>query len=221
MAFHPSGLHLIVALQDKVWMLNILGRSLQAYKQLTVKGCHEIRFAHGGHLFALAREQNIYVYNFYTGDQPSIYAYEGAHTQVVRSINWFENDMTFSSTGLDGNIYFFDLMGEPGKRNQEKYEGRKDVKFTCLANLPNKPYEFIAVGNEKTIFTTSESIMAKVKTVNDMNPQARLPEIQHHLSQLAVHHSGKSFFAGVGDANQSYPGSIQIWKLPFERINEI
>jgi len=67
LAFHPSGLHLIVALQDKIQMCNVLSNKIDPYKQLPIKGCNEIRFANGGHLFAcVAQEKQIHVYNFYT-----------------------------------------------------------------------------------------------------------------------------------------------------------
>lgn len=37
-----------------------------------------------------------------------------------------------------------------------------------------------------------------------------------------IHHSGKILFAGVGEQSETnYPGAIQVWKLPFEKANEI
>lgn len=53
-AFHPSGLHLIVAMQDKILMCNILSRTITSFKTHPIKGCTEIKFSHGGHLFACA-----------------------------------------------------------------------------------------------------------------------------------------------------------------------
>ena len=41
-AFHPSGLHLVIALQDKINMCNVLSNTIQYYKTLTIKGCNEI-----------------------------------------------------------------------------------------------------------------------------------------------------------------------------------
>ena len=32
------------------------------------------------------------------------------HSNKVRCIDWYEDDMGFSSCGMDGNVYFFDLM---------------------------------------------------------------------------------------------------------------
>lgn len=51
-AFHPSGFHIVVGLLDKIMMMNVLSKALTQFKGFQIKGCREIRFAHGGHLFA-------------------------------------------------------------------------------------------------------------------------------------------------------------------------
>ena len=66
-AFHPSGLHIVVAMADKIEIHNVLATTLGRVKQNTLKGCSEIKFAHGGHMFAcVAQQKDIHVYNFYT-----------------------------------------------------------------------------------------------------------------------------------------------------------
>ena len=52
LAFHPSGFHIILALEDKVMVMNITSKGLTLVKTLPVKSCAEISFANGGHLFA-------------------------------------------------------------------------------------------------------------------------------------------------------------------------
>ena len=109
-AFHPSGLHLVIALQDKVLMTNITSKGLNQIKSLSIKSCTEVKFSHGGHLFAcVAKTNEIHVYNFYTADCPVSQQYPG-HQGTVKCIEWFENDMGLSSCGLDGAIYFYDLF---------------------------------------------------------------------------------------------------------------
>jgi WD40 repeat protein len=51
-AFHPSGLHLVVAMQDKIQMCNVLSKSIVSFKSHPIKACTEIRFSHGGNMFA-------------------------------------------------------------------------------------------------------------------------------------------------------------------------
>jgi cilia- and flagella-associated protein 57 len=67
-AFHPSGFHIIVAYPDKVQIMNVLSNSLkESAPVLSLKGCKEIKFSNGGHLFAASVGQGgINIYNFYT-----------------------------------------------------------------------------------------------------------------------------------------------------------
>jgi hypothetical protein len=54
LAFHPSGFHLIVGFTDRVRMMNVFKDSLKPFQTIGIKGCREIRFSNGGHLFACA-----------------------------------------------------------------------------------------------------------------------------------------------------------------------
>jgi len=56
---HPSGFHLVVALQDKIQLMNILSKGLNSFKSLQIKGCKEVRFSNGGHYFAAAVQNAI------------------------------------------------------------------------------------------------------------------------------------------------------------------
>ena len=67
-AFHPSGFHIVVAFQDKIQFMNVLSNTVKEYSpSLQLKGCREIKFSNGGHMFAAAVGPGaIYIYNFYT-----------------------------------------------------------------------------------------------------------------------------------------------------------
>ena len=41
-AFHPSGFHVIVAVQDKIILFNVLAKTLHNFKSLPIKNCREI-----------------------------------------------------------------------------------------------------------------------------------------------------------------------------------
>jgi len=193
-------------------MCKVLSNTISHYKQLSVKGCNEIRFANGGHLFAIvSAEKNIHVYNFYTYECTERMKFQG-HMGRIMSIDWFQNDMGFTTCGQDGNIYFYDLYSgtDVGERNRQVDANRREVKFTSVVNMPGKQYEFLAVGNEKTIFTTSEALKSIPRPTNDdPTPTPQLPTLSHHISQLVIHHSGKILFAGVGEISDTpYPGAI-------------
>lgn len=109
-AFHPSGFHIIVAVLDKILILNVLSKQLLPSKSIQVKACREIQFSNGGHLFAAAWGSNAtYVYNFYTGESSQQFQFKG-HTQKVRSIDWWEDDLGFVSTSSGGEVYFWPLI---------------------------------------------------------------------------------------------------------------
>lgn len=71
-AFHPSGFHVLVALPDKINICTILSREIKIKASpLPIKGCTEIQFSHGGHLFAVAAgtmTKEIHIYNFFTNE---------------------------------------------------------------------------------------------------------------------------------------------------------
>lgn len=81
-AFHPSGFHLLVGFPDRIQLMNVLSESLKDGGQpIQIKNSREIRFAHGGHLFAAATPNyNIQIHNFFTLDCPSYYQCKG-HSQ--------------------------------------------------------------------------------------------------------------------------------------------
>jgi hypothetical protein len=69
-AFHPSGFHIIVGFADKLRLMNVFQGIIKPYKELPIKACREIRFSHGGHMFAATNGHIIQVFNFYTGENP-------------------------------------------------------------------------------------------------------------------------------------------------------
>ncbi len=217
-AFHPSGLHLIVAMQDKILMCNILSRTITSFKTHPIKGCTEIKFSHGGHLFACAANQkDIHVFNFYTGECSISMQFTG-HVSRVRCIDWFENDLGFTTCGNDGNVYFYDLfkpgqLKDPGKRNTDKDFNKKDVKFTSVCNVPGKDYEIFAVGNDRLISTNS----------TNKKGNSTPSELAVAISQILMTPSGKNIIAGVGEPDR--PGAIQVWsrpeEKPIDKINEV
>jgi WD40 repeat protein len=122
-AFHPSGFHIVVALLDKILMMNVLSKSLNTFKSIPAKGCKEVRFSNGGHYFTVAMSGGvIQIHNFFTGEVPFPTYFCKAHQQKVRSIDWWEDDMGFTSCGQDGMVFFFDLIiqKETGNRMAEK-----------------------------------------------------------------------------------------------------
>jgi WD40 repeat protein len=90
-------------------MMNVLSNSIKDYMTLQIKGCKEIQFSHGGHMFACSVPPNgVHIYNFYTADCPTNMQCKGS--SIVRGIEWFENDMGLVTAAKDGTCYFYDLL---------------------------------------------------------------------------------------------------------------
>lgn len=86
-AFHPSGMHLVVGFNNKIRLLNILEKKLECFKEINYQNCGEIVFSNGGQYFAISNVNIIHVYNFYSGDNPGNMVYRG-HSGKVTSIHW-------------------------------------------------------------------------------------------------------------------------------------
>ena len=109
------------------------------------------------------------------------------HVNKVRCIDWFDDDMGFTSCGIDGNAYCYDLSKlkeDGGTRNSDHDFNQKGVSFTGLCNIPNKKYEILLVGSDKKIYHIGEN-----KSHCDVGTQ---------VSQVNILHNGKAFFAALG-----------------------
>lgn len=202
MAFHPSGFHIVVALADKIQMMNVFSNDLTNFKSFGLKACREIQFANGGHLFAAISRDTVQIYNFWTGEQPAHLQYK-AHTQPVRCVTWYEDDSGFVSCGADGGVYSFSL------KNKEEKDDEFMDKGTTFLNVAKVPEQrtLYAVGTSKKIL---EIECSKLKDEC---------EVGRTISQIVLSANGKALF--VSTAEDSFPGSVQIYKFPFEKTMEI
>lgn len=85
-AFHPSGLHLLVGFSDKLRLMNILMDDIRDVKEFPIKSCPEVRFSHGGHMFAAAYGNVIQVYHTYTAQY--MLTLRGHNGRVTVRIAW-------------------------------------------------------------------------------------------------------------------------------------
>eukprot|EP00494_Astrolonche_serrata_P024747 UN25007 len=114
-AFHPSGLHILVGFSDKLRLMNILLDDLCTYKEFhKIRNCSECRFANGGQYFAAANNDKIHVVNAYSGQLIQLLR---GHTQRVKSLFFTPDDNELISSGLDGSVYQWKIS--TGDRLQE------------------------------------------------------------------------------------------------------
>ena len=136
-AFHPSGFHILAAVGDKIMMMNVLSNSMSEYHNFVAKGCREIRFSNGGHLFAASHGIKTHVYNFYTSDCPPNMICTG-HNGKIMNIDWFEDDSGFADCCSMGPVYFYDLEEQRENQSRIKENEFKRPK-TCINSIVNVP----------------------------------------------------------------------------------
>jgi WD40 repeat protein len=83
-----------------------------------IRGCTEISFSNGGHLYAINDEENnIQVFKFWQNERPLEWVFT-AHTGLIKSIQWLEDDTGFVSAGAtDHQVILWKLKpNEEGTR---------------------------------------------------------------------------------------------------------
>ena len=196
-------------------MMNIFQESIQQYKELPYKGCREIVFSNGGHLFACQHQTFIHVFKFFTAECPSNYVFK-AHMGHVRSISWLDDDTGFVTSALDATINCWKLNPEEKEDNPVWGYKLKNVDFTCVkaykpeseTKSDSKTVPIIyATGQDKTL---REICQGKDKSRFEQNVT---------LNQIECLKDRRAFFAGVSEPSRT--GSVQVIAYPWDKIYEI
>lgn len=183
-------------------MMNIFSHSLKEYCTIPIKYCKEIKFSHGGHLFACQNGSNIQVFKFYTAETPQSYLFKG-HDSFVRSINWLEDDSGFVSSGYDNVIYFWrfpppselpannSMLTEAQKPHYWPHFTDKNVGFSSVNvhKFDAQPAEIFATGTDKSI-----------RKIVDGKEVLKYQE-NRSFSTLAISHNRRFFVCGFGSPN--------------------
>lgn len=188
-AFHPSGLYVLIGFTDKLRLCNILMDDIRCFKEFPIKQCMECRFSHGGQYFAAVNSGLIQVYATYTCEVVTVFR---GHTGNVRSLYWSLDDTSIISAGVDGAVYERRL-NNPQQRSQEYVQ--KGCKFTsALCTEDGKIY---AVGDDRIL-----------KEISERNVQKTL-DAGVVLTQLVVSHPPqRMLFAGTSN------GVVRSFKFP-------
>ena len=197
-AFHPSGLHILVGFSSKLRLMNLLMDDIRQFKELPIKACREARFANGGHCFAAANASMIQVYNTYTMEPISTLR---GHNSRVLSLCWTPSDMSLVSAGIDGAVYQWDLNENKREGKREGEYVSKGVQYTSVAVNADCSAVF-AVGSDRTL---KEIEFPGANLGKELD--AKVP-----LGQVVLSGSQHMLFAGV--SLQQMPGSVRSYKFP-------
>ena len=187
-AFHPSGMHILVGFADKLRLMNLLMDDIRTFKEFSIKACRECRFSNGGQYFAAVNGNTIQLYNTYTCE--NIGTLRG-HNGKVRSVFWVADDTRLISAGMDGAVYEWRLKDF----RREKENVLKGCNYTCI----------IAAGDSHSIAIGSD---LKLKEFDDAAQIIKEYDAGTLLTQIVLPSSSRVLFAAT-DA-----GTVRCYKFP-------
>ena len=216
-AFHPSGFHVVVGFADKLRMMNVFATTIKHYKEIHIKGCKEIKFCNGGHMFAAANGHEVQVFNFYTGENPQNMKFR-KHIAKVTSLHWNEDDSLLYSAGADGAVYEWKINVRPEmQREDPDFSASKDSNsFECIAVSPNTEHRgYYLTGKSNDIKEIINNLVKNTeKGENEVKQTLRTLETGVTIKQIAISHNSKFLVAGIAEAEK--PGALRIYKFdPF------
>lgn len=188
-AFHPSGLHVLVGFADKLRLMNLLMDDIRPYKEFSIKQCKECVFSNGGNYFAAVHGNVIQIYNMYTCENVGNLR---GHNGKVRSVCWSTDDTKIVSAGLDGAVYEWKLKDF----KREKENVLKGCNYTCVVSTPDSR-NIYAVGSDK-----------KLKEFDETNQISKEFPTGSVLTQVVLPASGRTLFAA------SELGTVRSYKFP-------
>lgn len=190
-AFHPSGLQVVVGCADKIHIMNVFLRTLKTSQEFSIKQFKEVSFSHGGHLLAISHTNTLHVYNFYTME---IIPHLTISPAKIQAIEWYEDDSGFVTSD--------------------------QINYVSLCSLDSQPVNMV-ISNKLTVSSVlkipeSTSVYAAysdrtIKEVNKDGVNKKL-DVGSNPSQIAITRNQKLFFVGIGE--QKLPGTVKYYKLP-------
>jgi len=204
-AFHPSGFHLIVGFSDKLRLMNLLMEELRTYKEIPIKACREVKFAHGGEYFAAVNSNAIQVYKTYTCE---VVCNLRGHNTKVKALSWSQDDSILVSCGMDGAVNEYSIPEEGRRMSDCMHKGTTFTSIVIHTDVQMQSHNIMYV-------VGSDRMIKEVQGGNQAGEITNFIETDKTLGQLALAHSAKALFAGVAEPEE--PGAIRAYTFPPQR----
>merc|ERR1719252_339649 len=198
-AFHPSGFHLIVGFSDKLKLMNLLMEDMRPFKDIPIKACREVRFSHGGHMFAAVNSNTIQVFKTYSCE--TVCNLRG-HNNKVRSLSWTADDTTLVSAGMDGAVYEYNILRDGHRESDWVHKG---TNFSCVL-----VYTDPSTGSNTTYVVGSDKMLREVtgSTLQNFLIAGKT------IGQICLSNSAKTMFSSIAETDS--PGGIRCYKFPLD-----
>merc|ERR1719252_522320 len=198
-AFHPSGFHLIVGFSDKLKLMNLLMEDMRPFKDIPIKACREVRFSHGGHMFAAVNSNTIQVFKTYSCE--TVCNLRG-HNNKVRSLSWTADDTTLVSAGMDGAVYEYNILRDGHRESDWVHKG---TNFSCVL-----VYTDPSTGSNTTYVVGSDKMLREVTGSTLQNYLVA----GKNIGQICLSNSAKTMFSSIAETDS--PGGIRCYKFPLD-----
>ena len=153
---HPSGNLIVAGFADKLRLMTIQMDDFKVVREFAMRACRECRFANGGHLFAAAGGNTVFVYGTYTCETVATLRGHTGKVNVtssrascektdvqVSSLFWSEDDVKILSTGMDGAVYEWNVR-EQKRERENVLKGNNYGCVVATADFNN----ILAVGSD-------------------------------------------------------------------------
>lgn len=200
-AFHPSGLHVVVGFTDKLRMLNVLMDDIRSYCEFAVKGCREVRFSNGGQFLAAVNNNIVHVYATYTSELIAILR---GHSNRVTAVSWKLDDRKLLTCGADGTVFLWSL-----RTASKVHEGHSQARCSYIDAT-------LSPGGEVAYVTGSDNMLKEIDmaTGNTRN-ELWIGNNGAIGGPLVLANSHQVLF--VGSVAPDRPGSVRLYRLPLEK----
>merc|ERR1719353_1548413 len=179
--------------------MNLLMEDMRPFKDIPIKACREVRFSHGGHMFAAVNSNTIQVFKTYSCE--TVCNLRG-HNNKVRSLSWTADDTTLVSAGMDGAVYEYNILND-GRRESDWVH--KGTNFSCVF-----VYTDPSTGSNTTYVVGSEKMLREVAGSSMQNYLVA----GKNIGQICLSNSARTMFSSISEPD--YPGSIRCYKFPLD-----
>ena len=139
---HPLSWHVLIGFRSHIGLYHIVGEELHLSYHISINSKTanrlSIRYSRGGHLFAVADNHYVYIYDSVTCELLQTIS---GHVGIIKSIRWSDDDNVIISCSGDGAIYAWDVRTRQRLADfvDRKFEYRDLVvdwgsKFTSQSN---------------------------------------------------------------------------------------
>ncbi|KAI8472173.1 MAG: hypothetical protein J3K34DRAFT_519934 [Monoraphidium minutum] len=173
---------LLVGFSDKLRLMAVLMDDLKTVKELAIRGCRDVAFSHGGHLFAAVNGISVGVYNSYTVE--NIGNLRG-HNGKVRSLCWSADDTRLLSSGADGAVYEWRLSD----LKREKENVLKGCAYNAAVATPDNR-ALLAAGSDRKIKELEDAAGTGTQVSREVDAGVA-------ITALALPYGGRVLFAGT------------------------